>query len=512
MADQTPGDDASPTPTGALGEPLTGQIPAAGPATGPVRKSARTPTVWSVPQRTLRARARRAMAGDGPPTVTFAMVRKESGLTAEVERSVLDLVLRTGEVMIATGAPVADTTAVMLRLAAAYGVTNCQVDITFISITASIDRDDDPVTKVRVINVRTSDYSRLTDVTQLVDEAGAGNLSLEAAHERMNVILTSPHPYRRSVVTVALGMMAAGVAVLLGGGLPVAAVAAATTMVIDRSLRFLRNRGLPYLFQQALGAGIATLVALLMLWGKPYLDISDQMLPPSLVVASGIVVLLAGLSLVGAAQDAISGFPLTAAARSYEVVLYTVGIVIGIGFVLDVGRRFGVPLSISDVTGVATALPLQIACGAVIAGAWSVASYTRMRTVPVVMGVGALASASYAVFLALGMGPAGSSFGAALVVGLLSALVQRSMRTPSMVIAVCGITPLLPGLAIYAAMFEFVDSGDVITGAVRLIAALSIGLALAAGVTLGEFIGTPLGRNADRWQRKVQARARGTRI
>ena len=50
----------------------------------------------------------------------------------------------------------------------------------------------------------------------------------------------------------------------------------------------------------------------------------------SLVVAAGIVVLLAGMSLVSAAQDAINGFPVTAGARAFELVTLTIGIVVGI--------------------------------------------------------------------------------------------------------------------------------------------------------------------------------------
>jgi len=319
----------------------------------------------------LRERARRVVAASGPPTLAFSPPRRQSELTAATERSVLDLVLRVGEAMIATGAPVADVTASLLRLAAAYGVTNCQVDITFISISASIDRDDDPITKLRVINVRTSDYSRLTDLTTMVEEAASGRLTLEQAHPHLERILAVPHPYRRWVVTLALGLMAAGISGLLGGGWLVALVAAVTTVVIDRTLRVLRRWGLPYLFQQAAGAAIATLVAILLLWGQATFGWDQDLLPPSLVVASGIVVLLAGMQLVGAAEDAISGYPLTAAAKSFEVALYTIGLVVGIGFVLDVGQRLGVPLTIGEVFGNAPPGMVQVACGAVIAGAWA---------------------------------------------------------------------------------------------------------------------------------------------
>ena len=460
----------------------------------------------------LRERARRVVAGDGPPTVPLSLPRRQTELTAEVEHSVLDLVLRTGEAMIASGAPVADVTAALLRLADGYGVRNCHVDITFISITASIDRDDAPVTKLRVISVRTSDYSRLADLFDLVAQVSAGTLALVDAHRRLERVLRTPHPYKRWVVTLALGIMAAAISGLLGGGWEVALLAAATTAVIDRALRGLRRLGLPYIFQQAAGAGIATLVALVLLWGQESFGWDRTLLPPSLVVASGIVVLLAGLSLVSAAEDAISGYPLTAAAKSFEVALYTVGLVVGIGFVLDVGQRLGIPLYIGDVFGQAPSGLVKVLCGAVIAGSWGVASYTRARKVWLLVLVGAASAGVAHLVEAHWLGPAGAAFFAAVVVGLLAVVIGDRGGLPGLVVSVCGVTPLLPGLSIYAAMFAFIESGDVIGGSQLAVRALSVGLALAAGVTLGEFCASPLRSEMDKWERRVARRARGTRI
>ncbi|AYY15205.1 threonine/serine exporter family protein [Actinobacteria bacterium YIM 96077] len=461
--------------------------------------------------RPLRDRARRAVVDTSPPSVPFAVPRTQSGLTAEVERSVLDLVLRAGEAMITTGTPVADTTAALLRMAAGFGVTSCQIDITFTSITASIDRDDDPITKVRVINMRTADYSRLSDLFELVDSAHKGQIDLSQAHRRLDKIVAKPHPYRRWVVTLALGGMAAGVAILLNGSWLVALIAAVTTMLVDRTLRWLRNKGLPYMFQQAIGAGIATGVALFLNWGRDQFGWSFEFVTPSLVVAAGIVVLLAGLSLVGAAEDAISGFPLTAAARSYEVLLYTIGIVVGVGFVLDLGGRMGIPLHVTDHSMLATPFAVQLVAGGVIAGAWGLASYSRPRTVAVAAGVGVLSAGSFLLVGKLGLGPVGSSFLAALVVGLVAGSAAERLGTPALAISVCGITPLLPGLLIYQAMFSMVDANDFVPGVTMLFSALGVGLALAAGVTLGEFMATPLRSEMDRWERRVRHRARGSR-
>src|SRR5690606_18256515 len=278
------------------------------------------------------------------------------------------------------------------------------------------------------------------------------------------------------------------------------------------TLRVLRRWGLPYLFQQAAGASIATLVAIAILWGQDFFQWDRDVVPPSLVVASGIVVLLAGMQLVGAAEDAISGYPLTAAAKSFEVALYTIGLVVGIGFVLDIGSRLGIPLYIGDVFGNAPSGYVQVACGAVIAGAWAVASYTQARNVGLIMLVGAVAAGLFYLVDTLWLGPAGAAFFAALAVGLLAGVIGDRGRLPSLVVSVCGVTPMLPGLSIYAAMFEFIESGDVIGGGQLGIRALSIGLALAAGVTLGEFGAYPLRSEMDRWERRVRRRARGARI
>lgn len=450
----------------------------------------------------------------------LAQLRRETGLSAAEERSVLDLVLRVGEAMIGTGAPVASATVDMLRLADGLGVKNLTVDITFTSLTATIDRDDDPVTKVRVISARTSDYSRLTQISRLVADVARGEVDIAQAHARLEAVLAAPHPYSRLVVTGALGLMAGGVAVLLGGGWAVSLVAAVTTILVDRTLRFLRHRGLPYLFQQTVGAGIATLVAVLLLWGQQTFGWDWALLPPSLVVASGIMVLLAGLSLVGAAEDAIAGFPLTSAARSFEVVLSTIGIVVGIGLMLAIAQRLGVTLSIGDLEARGGVSPLvTMAASAVIAGAWAIASYTRLRFVALIAVVGLVASAMFSLVSFAGLSPASGPFGvaaasfvAALTVGLIAGGLRDRLRLPAMVIAVCGVTPFLPGLAIYRAMYNIVDSGNMLEGLDLLVRAVSVGLALAGGVTLGEYFARPLADEADKWQRRMRRQARGTRI
>lgn len=451
-------------------------------------------------ERVVRRLAQRALDGSAPTPVGRRARGGEVGETTV--HAVLELALRIGEAMLSLGAAAADVTATIQRVVVAFGLLDSQVDVTFTAITVSYDggATSRPMTLVRVVSTRVPDYGRLVGVMRVARDVsaavptGAVSSRVEEAHAALDAVVGAPHPYPRWFVTVVLSVMAAGVAVLLGGGAGVAAVAGATTAVIDRAVWELGRRGLPPFFLQAVGAAIATLVAVGLLVLVPRLPVELEQLPPSLVVASGIVVLLAGLSLVGAAEDAISGFPVTAGGRAFEVVVLTLGLVVGIGAVLDVSRRLGVPLDVVDVPPSGAPIWLQSAAAAVVAGAWALASYAPWRAAAVACASGALGWALFSGVLAVGVGPAVASAAAALVIGFLSESLAHRWDVPPLVTSVCGIVPLLPGLAIYRALFQLVSEPEagLGAGAAGLLGAAMVGLGLAAGVTLGEFLAAPL--------------------
>ena len=63
-------------------------------------------------------------------------------------------------------------------------------------------------------------------------------------------------------------------------------------------------------------------------------------------------------------------------------------------------------------------------------------------------------------------------------------------KVPPLVVALAGISPLLPGLTAYRGFYQLSVEG-VADGLVTVTLALAIGLALAAGVTLGQFLTRP---------------------
>src|SRR5918998_2062754 len=452
------------------------------------------------PRRPVRLpdRAWRAISGSGPPTAPFGLRAQPSRVDDLTAHAALGLALRIGESMLAVGASAADVTATVLRVADAYGLTSCQVDVTFTSLTVSYDRDDAlPLTLMRIVRPRGMDYSRLQGITDLARAIGAGSLEIEDAHRRLDRIVSAPDPYRRPIHALGWAGVAGSIGFLLGGGWLVALVAALTTAAIEQMIRALNRRGLPMFFQQAAGAAVATGVAvLLVVW--------DVDVRSSLVVAAGIVVLLAGLSFVGAAEDAISGFPVTAAARAFEVLTLTAGIVVGIAGVLDLARRAQLPLSVADPATSSVPFVVALAAAAGMSGFWALASYARARAVGIATVTGVLAWTMYWVAGTLGAGPAVASATAAVVVGFCGESMTDRLRIPPLLVAVCGIVPLLPRPAIYRGLFAIAVEADIAGGLDALVGAAAIGLGLAAGVALGRYFGRPFGGRRDRFARRVR--------
>lgn len=414
---------------------------------------------------------------------------------------VLDLCLQIGEVMLANGVGAVDAAASMTGVAEAYGVRGSQVDITFNRIMISYRRrvGDDPLTAMHQVRSRSLDYSRLHSTDRLVRRIVAGQLDRSLAQAELDRIAGAQHRYPRWVSTAALAAMAGGLAILLGGGAGVAAVAAVVTAGTDRVGRFLNTRGVLLFFQQIVGAAVATAATLIL----KAIGLAPEA-NPSVVVAASIVVLLSGLAVVGSVQDALTGYYLTAVARGVEIALYSIGLFVGVTLALRIGIALGINVAVSpNIQPPLLGLPTMVLGGAVAAAAAAVASYAPWRAAAAAGIGGACASAVVLLLSYTDLGQIVSSFGAATLVGLAGAVLSRRLRVPPLVIGMAGIIPLVPGLATYRG-FVFLAEDDVLAGVSSLSTALATALALAAGVLLGQFLAQPVRRRLGRLERRYR--------
>lgn len=400
---------------------------------------------------------------------------------------VLDIAVRSGEVLLASGTSAIDTTAQVQFVASTYGLARCDVDVTYNSIRISAYRGPTmpPATSMRIVHYRSLDFTRLAAVDALTRRLRTEAVSPSEAHDALTTINDAPHPYNRWTATFAWASMAASASVLLGGGVLVAIVSFLTTMVIDRVNRMLNGIGLPFFYQHVVGGLIAAAPASLLYTFREQLGISIR---PSLVIAAGVIVLLSGLSLVGSVQDAITGAPITAVARFFEVLMMTGGIIAGVALSLRMAAALGstLPLTTAPETPAFAQASIRVVAGAFTSLFFAVACYAERRALTAAGLGGAAGILVYSLSQTIDIGTVVGSAIAATVVGFVGGLMARRALTPPQVIAVAGITPLLPGLSLYRGLYSLLNN-QLLLGLSALLSAFGIGVALAAGVTLGEW-------------------------
>ncbi len=419
----------------------------------------------------------------------------------------LDFCLRVGELLLSSGAGAADVAATMLSLSRSLGATQAEVDVTFTSLTMSHQASPEewPLIATRQVRQRVIDYQDLTRVDHLVRAVLREEVDLAGARSELLTITSTGHDRPRWAVTLGWGVMCAGVGLQLGGDWLVVVLAAFAAMAIDRLQMMIARRRIPGFYQQVAGGGLATMIAVAA--AATPLDVDVQ-----LVVTANIVMLLAGIGFMGALQDALTGFYITAGARLIEAMLATAGIIAGVSGGLGLAAAVGVEIPPIDPgrTGIQE-VGLSALGAAVAAAAFAFSSYSPKRMlVPVALVAAAAMSISLSVETTEGIGRTWAVALAALFVGLVGYTIAGRLQVPPLILVVSAVVPMLPGLSIFRGLSLLAEGNRIYTpeGLIALITAASVALALASGVILGEYVAQPLRREA----RRVESRLAGPRL
>jgi uncharacterized membrane protein YjjB (DUF3815 family) len=206
-------------------------------------------------------------------------------------------------------------------------------------------------------------------------------------------------------------------------------------------------------------------------------------------------VLLSGLSVVGTVQDAISSHVVTAAGRAVEIALLSAGLLAGVILGLRQGLWFGLTLDpVEPVAADLTRFGISTFAAAVAAATAALAGYAPLRSLAAAAVAGGLGWGAYGALTVFAhFGPVVATGVAAVLIGVVTEGLRRGTTLHRQVILLSGIIPLLPGLTAYRGFYLLASARaeDVLNGLVAVTLALAIGLAIAAGVTLGQFVARP---------------------
>jgi uncharacterized membrane protein YjjP (DUF1212 family) len=396
--------------------------------------------------------------------------------------SVFDLAMRVGEGLLSNGAAASEVTASVLRIISSSGLRDVVVEVTFNQVSLSYLPDDfsTPFTRIRATGSRVQDFARLSDFEEVTELYIMGVIGLDEALAKVRSIPQQKPHYPRWLAFLGFAVMGGAAAFSFGGTILVVLTATLASGALVALTEALAARQIPMFFGQAAGGLIGVIVAVLL-----------HALAPSqnsaVVVVACIIVLLAGLASIGAMQDAVTGWYVTASARILETLMLTVGIVVGVRVGLLIAEWIGLHISIEASPPVSLASVVAAALsGAVMGLGFAVGTYTPARVLGWMSMIASISAVVAYLMTEFVVERVWAVACAALVVGIISVLLAPRVRAPSLALIMGGIIPLVPGSRIYRGLLAL--SEDIGTGGAELFGAAEIAVAIAAGAVLGQLV------------------------
>jgi len=399
--------------------------------------------------------------------------------------------LRTGKLCLSAGHGSYRVKAAMARVAHALGVDRHEAHVTLTEITATSHRGQSfrtEVAEVRTIGVNADRLAELERFTRGLDErrrAHAEPATVEGVSAELDRISAKP-PLYPVLLNAAWAAIACAAFAFLNNGGPVEILAVLVAAGLGQAVRrILLHRGWNQFGVTMLAAAVASLaylaiVGVLRLAGVTAVQHESGYL-------SAVLFLIPGFALVTAALDlAKLDFSAGIARLAYGLMIVTSAALVVWGVSATVGLQ---PHPVE---------PLALAPGALLAlrlaASWlGVLGFALMFNSPCPMAIGAasigmVANVGRLELIGLGMPIQAAAAAAALVVGLLAAVVGPRLDVPTITVSVPAVVIMVPGVTAYRAVY-YLSTGETIRAldygvqACLVVLALAIGLAVARMLT-----------------------------
>ena len=395
---------------------------------------------------------------------------------------VFDLAMRIGEGMLTNGAAASEVTATMLRITSSSGLRNVSVQVTFdeVAISYLADETSSPFTRIRAASDRVQDFARLDAFEKVTIGYVEGELDLAEARRRVEQIPQSKPLYSLPMVCAGYAVVGGGAALGLGAGTLVMIAAAIVSGLLLCIADLFGKRQIPLFYTQATAGFVAVLSAIVV--GR-----IDPTVNSSIVVVACIIVMLAGLTSIGAMQDAITGWYITAAGRVLETIMLTVGLVVGVRGGLLLADAVGVDIAVSAAMPVSlvSVVVLGVSGGAIGIG-YAIGAQSPARHLVWMAAIALLSSVLSHLLSGLLIERVWAVGITAFIIGAVSVLLADRFRAPALMFVMGGVIPLVPGSRIYRGLLALGD--DVVSGGFELFSAAEIAVAIAAGAVLGQLL------------------------
>ncbi|MGX5175420.1 threonine/serine ThrE exporter family protein [Aliikangiella sp. IMCC44653] len=325
-----------------------------------------------------------------------------------------------------------------------------------------------------------------TEVAQLVIQE---TLTSEDGAKQLKSIASAKSEYAGWMMILAFGLVSACIARIFSGGIYEMCSAGIIGLTVGCIAQIARNKPLLGHLLPSICAFLATALAIV-------IDhFTQHEIATSVVVISGLIILLPGLSLTIAMAELATQNMVSGTARLTGAATVFIQLAFGSALAVEIGKFIQFDIQGATVASV----PIWTTFIAVAVGAIALVPTFEARKKDTLWFLIAALSAYTSVYFASKLlGPTLGAFCGAIIVGLLAKFLSRAFNIPGAMIMMPGFIILVPGSVGYRSILALVEK-DVVGGLQTAFDVAVIGIALVAGFLISSMVPLPKNLSKDHY-------------
>ena len=404
---------------------------------------------------------------------------KQTDSSKRILRKKLDLLLRTGQILMESSADTSRVKRNMERTAAYLGLPkeNLHINIDYYMLQVNISDEAHSFSKMQRCDKHVINLLAIQEVSKLSWRAIQEDYSIEKYEEELEKIAHGRHYYTEWVIAIGAGLACGGFCIQFGCDWTAFFYASIAAILGNRLRMFLNHSGSNLYANFAIAAFVSTILAWLSSFLsspsvqmalpefiRPYLH-SETPWHPLLACALYIV---PGVPLINAVNDLLDNHINTGLVRATNTLLIVVSMAFGIMLAIKCGCFDGFVKTLPTV-------PHHSFSVYAIAAAISAVGFATIYNIPyrlmpwiAVGGVICVCTRNFVYLtpesgnVGLGLGlVVGSLCGSALI-SLINIKAVHIFHTPHQCITIPAVIPIVPGVLMYRALYGFMELQGVV--------------------------------------------------
>lgn len=390
---------------------------------------------------------------------------ENSTSTKELTRK-LDLLLRTGEILMDSSADTSRVKRNMERTAAFLGLPkeNLHVEMDYYMLQVNLSDETHSYSKMRRCDKHAINFYAIQEISKLSWRAIKEDYSLDKYSEELEKIAHGPHYYSEWMIAICAGFACGGFCVQFGCDWTAffyASFAAAVGMYLRG---WLLRKGFNNYMGIAVAAFVSTLLAFLTMWLPS--SWTSTPLHPLLACALFIV---PGVPLINFVDDMLDNYIQVGLTRAINTFLMIVAMSFGIAFFLklshfDLTQFYTIPM-----------IPhnnyISYAAAAAISAMGFSMIFNIQRRLLWVVAIGGIIAVCTRNFVNLGpsnnnigldMGLAIGSLAGSALISLVCVKAVHKFHVPHHVLSIPSVIPMVPGVLMYRALVALIEMNGVV--------------------------------------------------